>query len=290
MSRIIIIAILICTIFGCKKTPAPVVPPVIIDTPQLVPSYDHVVILILENKPSENIIGSASAPFINSLVAKSANFLQSYAIEHPSQPNYLDLYSGSNQGVTDNSVPASKFTTPNLGSQLLAKNKTFVTYSEDMPSVGYDEKAIANYVRKHNPAANWMGTGQNQIPATTNQPFTAFPSDFTKLPTVSYVIPNLRHDMHDGTIEQGDTWVKNNLEAFITWAATNNSLFILTFDEDDSNFNNHIATFFVGQKIKKGEYFTKINHFTVLRTLEDMYKLPYAGAAAQETSIINCWE
>ena len=81
---------------------------------------------------------------------------------------------------------------------------SYITYSEDLPVVGYDGDSSGAYVRKHNPAANWMETGTNQIPEHANQPFTAFPSDYSKLPTVSIVIPNVNDDMHNGSISTGD--------------------------------------------------------------------------------------
>src|SRR6478672_9719365 len=102
----------------------------------------------------------SAAPYINALAKDpySTNFTQSYAIVHPSQPNYLDLYSGSNQGATnDNNPPNDPFTTPNLGKQLINALKSYATYSEDLPSVGYNGDTYSNYARKHNPAANWMG-------------------------------------------------------------------------------------------------------------------------------------
>ena len=68
-----------------------------------VPQPDHVVIVIEENHSYSEIIGSPNAPYINSLAAQGAVFTQSYAVTHPSQPNYLDLFSGFNQGVTDDS-------------------------------------------------------------------------------------------------------------------------------------------------------------------------------------------
>ena len=83
------------------------------------PRPDHVVIVIEENHSFQEIYKSASAPFINSLVPEGALFTQSFAIEHPSEPNYLDLFSGSNQGVTDDSCPHS-FSTSNLGAQYYA--------------------------------------------------------------------------------------------------------------------------------------------------------------------------
>jgi len=259
-------------------------------TKPVIPLCDHVVIVILENKSYENIIDSTAAPYIKSLANTYASFTQSFAIEHPSQPNYLDLYSGSNQGITTDDYLTTRFTTANLGKQLIESGKTFITFSEDLPNVGYDGKIYNRYARKHNPAANWVGTDSNQISANTNQPFTAFPTDFTRLPTVSFVIPNLDNDMHDGSISKGDAWIENNLGSYVTWAQTHNSLFVLTFDEDDNSNDNHIATVFAGQYVKPGFYTSEINHYAVLRTIEEMYGLPYAAQASQATSIRYCWK
>lgn len=96
--------------------------PVIDSITTALPKPDHIVIAIEENHGYSQIIGSSSAPYINALSkdAYSANFTKSYAITHPSQPNYLDFYSGSNQGVTnDNNPPNDPFITPNLGRQLI---------------------------------------------------------------------------------------------------------------------------------------------------------------------------
>src|SRR5438132_14344906 len=102
---------------------------------QTVPKFDHVVIVIEENHAFQQIIGSSSAPYINSLTNQGVLFTKSFAIEHPSEPNYLDLFSGSNQGVTDDSCPHT-FTTANLGAQLIAAGFTFIGFSEDLPSTG----------------------------------------------------------------------------------------------------------------------------------------------------------
>ncbi len=249
----------------------------------------------MENHSYSSIIGSPFAPHINALVDNgySALFTQSFAIEHPSQPNYLDLYSGSNQGITHNNLSGvNPFTTPNLGRELIDASHSFITYSEDLPSVGFNGETSGAYARKHNPAANWMGSGPNQIPITTNQPFSAFPTDFNKLPTVCYVIPNQHNDMHNGinpsTITRADNWMNNNLNNFIEWAKTHNSLFILTFDEDDDSQNNQILTIFSGAIVTTGQYAGRINHFNILRTIEEMYNLPHAGNAS--VFITECWK
>jgi hypothetical protein len=100
---------------------------------------------------------------------------------------------------------------------------------------------------------------------------------------MSIVVPNQLNDMHDGTVATADTWLQNNLGAYITWAQNNNSLFILTFDEDDSSSGNHILTFIMGAGVVPGVYSQNINHYGLLRTIEDLYGVGYAGASAQAT-------
>ena len=196
--------------------------------------------------------------------------------------------------MIDDNVPTdAPYTSDNLGSELINAQLSFTTYSEDLPSVGFNGATYNYYARKHNPGANWVGTGMNQIPATTNQPMTAFPTDFTQLPTVGFVVPNLVNDMHNGTdpttITQGDTWVYTYLNDYVQWAKTHNSLLILTFDEDDDYSGNHITTFFTGQMVKAGQYSEQINQLNVLRTIEDMYGLPHADSAAYVNPITDVW-
>jgi hypothetical protein len=248
-----------------------------------VPRPDHVVVAVFENKKANSILGSSQAPYINSLANAGAKFTQSFAIEHPSEPNYLDLFSGANQGVTDDSCPHT-FGTANEGAQLIAAGLSFTGYSEDLPSAGSTVCTSGGYARKHNPWVNF-----SNVPAASNQPFSAFPTDFTQLPTVSWVVPNLCNDMHDCTVATGDAWLQNHLDAYAQWAKTHNSLLIVTFDEDDGSAGNNIATLFYGQQVKTGTYTEHVDHFDMLRTLEDMYGLPYAGAAATSTPITDCW-
>jgi phosphatidylinositol-3-phosphatase len=263
-----------------------------------IPKPDHIVIAIMENHSFEQLMDSSAAPYIHSLTndTLSALFTDSHAEMHPSQPNYIILFSGSAQGVKNDSMPKNTpFTTPNLGRQLIDSGKTFVTYSEGLPEVGYNGVYTNQYARKHNPVTNWMGTGTNQVPLTTNQPFTAFPSgDYSFLPTVCYVVPNLKHDMHNGTdperITTGDQWLKDSLDGYIQWAKNNNSLFILSLDEDNYTPDNHIITIFTGQMVLSGQYSTKINHFSVLHTIEEMYGLPFIGDSLIYAPITYCWK
>jgi hypothetical protein len=243
-----------------------------------------VVIVMEENHSFSSIIGSSQAPFINSLAQQGALFTQSFAIEHPSQPNYLDLFSGSNQGVTTDNCPQT-FSTENLASELTAAGLTFTGFSEDLPSAGSTVCTSGAYARKHAPWINFTN-----VSAAANQPFTSFPTDFTTLPTIAFVIPNLNNDMHDGTIAQGDTFLQQNLNSYIQFAQTHNSLLIVTWDEDDNSASNQIPTIFVGPMVKQAQFSETINHFNVLRTLEDMYGLTHVGSAATATPITDVWK
>jgi hypothetical protein len=259
---------------------------------QSIPVPAHLVIVIDENHAYEQIIGNSGAPYINSLTTDSntALFTQSYALTHPSQPNYLMLYSGSAQGTIDDNISSTQFTTCNLGASLLVNNISFIGYSEDEPSIGYLGATSGAYARKHNPWSNWQGSSANSIPMSSNVPYSLFPTNFDSLPAVSFVIPNLNDDMHDGTIATGDTWLKNNLNNYITWAKTHNSLFMLTFDEDDDNHNNHITTLFIGQMVKAGSYSNTITHYNVLSTIEAIYGLTDCGSSSSNKPITNCWK
>jgi hypothetical protein len=248
-----------------------------------VPHPDHVVILVLENHGYGQVIRNSQAPYISSLVDGAANLTQSYAVTHPSEPNYLALFSGSTQGLTNDSCPHT-YSAANMGQQLIAANRTFAGYSESMPADGYTGCTSGRYARKHNPWVNFTN-----VPASSNLTYSRFPTDYTTLPTVSYVVPNMCNDMHDCGVSTGDTWVKNNLAGYIAWAKTHNSLLILTFDEDNRLSGNRIPTLIVGQPAKPGTYPQRVTHYGMLRTLQNMYGLPCLANSCTATPITDAW-
>jgi hypothetical protein len=257
------------------------------------PRPDHIVMVIEENHSYSQIIDSPNAPYINRLAAQSAVFTQSFGITHPSQPNYLALFSGSTQSITDNSCPLT-FTTPNLGQALLAAGLTFAGYSEDLPLVGSLICSMGRYARKHNPWVNWQDSVANGLPATANLPMTSFPTEYSQLPTVSMIVPNQVNDMHNGknpeTIQTGDRWLQEHLDAYVQWAKQHNSLLIVTWDEDNGKENNRIVTLFVGPMVQAGRYEQRITHYNVLRTIEDLYGLSHSGASADAAPITQIWK
>src|SRR5437763_8581412 len=110
-------------------------------------------------------------------------------------------------------------------------------------------------------------------------------SDLSKLPDVSIIIPDLLHNMHDGSIADSDKWLKDNLSSIADQASSTNNLFILTFDEDDDSPANHILTLAISGKLNHSFNDQNINHYNLLRTIKDNFKWPYAGSSADSSSI-----
>jgi acid phosphatase len=307
---------------GAPTERAPVQP---ISWPTGLPVYDHIVIVVEENKDYDQVVGSPDAPFINRLRGEGANFTQMFGEEHHSQGNYFWLFSGDNHGVGfRDGVPHYQFTAPNLGSALIGKGLSFKGYSESLPAIGstvvYGPLGAQGknrlYARKHVPWVSFKNLPHGTTAEKScNLTFAAFPKDaagFAALPTVAFVIPNLKNDMHDSddglteedglrqTIRQGDKWAETNLGAYYAWAKGHNSLLILTFDENydkedligltdpfaaadtraGKDLQNRVCTIFAGARIKPGDYAEGkgITHVNVLRTLEAMYGLPRSGA------------
>ena len=312
-------------------TPAPPPPPV---TPQLKgpPVYDHIVIVVEENKDYAEVIGRHDlAPYINNVLkAEGANFTQAFGEEHFSQGNYYWLFSGDNQGVgfadkvPDSETPGFPFETANLGASLIARGLSFKGYAESLPAIGstvdkmVDDDGTWIYARKHVPWISFANVPNGTtVETSSNLRFADFPDDFNQLPTVAFVIPNLENDMHNGSpadsIAAGDRWLEDNLDAYYQWAKDNNSLLIVTFDEDNDRrkyqgltdpfaeipagescktetrtteledaceMQNGVITIFAGAHIKPGDYAEGkgITHVNILRTIEAMYGLPKAGA------------
>jgi acid phosphatase len=286
-----------------------------ISWPAGLPVYDHVVIVVEENQHYEDVFTKGYAPYItNVLKTEGANFTQMFGEEHPSQGNYLWLFSGSNHNVGfADQLPTVQIDASNLGQQLIAKGRTFKGYAEDLPAIGSTvayapDAKTGPYARKHCPWVSFKNLPPGDTIATScHLRFTDFPRDpagFATLPTVAFVIPNLDNDMHNGdpadAVPRGDRWLKDNLDGYYQWAKTHNSLLILTFDENNDlrhydgltnpfvdakksellrDIQNRIVTIFAGAHIRPGDYpeGKGATHVNILRTLEAMYGLPRSG-------------
>jgi len=261
------------------------------------PRPAHVVLVMEENRTFKEILGPqgrASQPYLYRLAEEGADMVSSFAVGHKSELNYMALFSGKTYAEFDTAgdhCPVDVGKAPNLAASLLEAGLSFAGYSEGLPSVGSTACHSGKYARKHCPWANFQDDGN--VPVTCNLPFTAFPRDFNQLPAMSWVIPNLDHDMHDGSPEVADAWLKKNLSAYADWCKdpANNSLLIIDWDEDDGEGTaNQIPTIFYGAMIQPGQYPEPIDHYRVLRTLLDMYGLAPLGRTAKSPPITDIFK
>ncbi|MBD5656334.1 MAG: acid phosphatase, partial [Candidatus Eremiobacteraeota bacterium] len=172
----------------------------------------------------------------------------------------------------------------NLGSELFAAHLTFAGYAEALPGTGSTVCTAGTYARKHAP---WVAF--SNVPKSASRPFDALPASYNSLPTVAMLIPDVDDDMHDGTIAAGDDWLASHLKRLTEWADAHDTLVVLTWDEGFDR-DNTIPTIFYGPMIKPGRYEERIDHYNVLRTLEDAYGLARTGKAADVPAIADCWK
>jgi hypothetical protein len=242
--------------------------------------YGHVVWVIMENKAYSSIIGSSSAPYENRLAAQCGSARNFFAESHPSLPNYIGMTSGSPQGIGDDSGPAShQLNVPSIFSQLGGRWRSL---QESMRS-NCTLTSSGNYVVRHNPAAyytNIRAACNNLDVPLSNPP--AISARFT------FVTPNFCNDMHACSVATGDRWLKTflgQLFASAEYKAGKTAVF-LTWDEDNTDASNHIAAIVAAPSIKPGTApSAHFDHYSMLRTTEEMLGLGFLGNAARANSM-----
>jgi hypothetical protein len=267
---------------GCGHTPPPSGTEVS-GARRAMPTYDHVVVVILENRSYRTI--KEDAAYLAALADQGAEMTRSYGVTHPSQPNYFALFAGSTMRVRSNRCPIER-RGRQLAGQLNAHGYTFAAYSEALPKVGYTGCSGSNDRYKRTRAA-WVSFAS--FKQRQHRPFSAFPDSYHELPTVSFVVPDMCHSMHDCSTATGDRWMRRHIAPYAAWAKRHDSLLIVTFDEDDEKSGNHIYTVLVGDHVKPDDYRRRISHYTVLRTIERLYGLPPLRHAKDQRPITSIW-
>src|SRR2546422_5504347 len=202
-------------------------------------TFGHVFIVTEENHDYGSVIGSSAMPYLNSLAHQDGLATQYYANTHPSIGNYFMLATG--QIITNNDSYSSVVTVDNIVRELRAAGKTWKSYAEDLPSVGYTGPDVGNYARKHNVFALLSDVVNDATQVTNLVPFTQFATDLANgtLPTFSNIVPNLCNDAHDCSLSTADTWLKNHIDPLIKSATfQQDGLLIIVFDESGSDNTN----------------------------------------------------
>jgi acid phosphatase len=273
-----------------------------IDDPM--PQFGSVFVLVEENHSFSNVIGSAAMPYLNSLAAKYGLATAYFANTQPSIGNYFMLTTG--QIITNDSNFSGTVTADNIVRRLTLAGKTWKSYAESLPSVGYTGGDVYPYVKRHNPFAYFSDVLSSPGQAANLVPFSQLSLDVAnnQLPDYGFIIPNQRHNAHDcpaaipncsdaDKLAAADSWLSANIEPLISSAAfKQDGLLIITFDEsvdgDTERGGGHIATIVISSRSRPGYRSANLyQHQSALRTMGEalgLNALPGAASAAPNMS------
>jgi hypothetical protein len=253
-----------------------------------VPAFDHVFIIVMENKEYEDIVGSPAAPYINDLARRYGVAVNDLAIAHPSLPDYMALTSGHTV-FTDDCVTCQT-SAVNLMDRIEASGRRWTAYLEDMPGAC----ATADYglyVTRHNPFVHYTDIVGSPTRCNSNVvPFSDFSSDLGagRLAHVVWIAPNACNDMHDCSVATGDAWLSSVVEPILTSPAFANSVLLLTWDEGTTNTGGggHVPLIVASSRTPPGlRVSTPFTHYSVLRTVEDAWGLTPLGESVSASPL-----
>jgi hypothetical protein len=259
-----------------------------------VPDFTHVVLVVFENHEAASIADSPAAQTFHALAHRYASVTDYTAVAHPSLPNYLALVSGSTHGIasdcTDCVVRAG-----NLADTLAAAGKTWKTYAEDLPRPGFTGASSGRYAKKHDPFLYFRDVAGSRARRDRVVPFPQLARDLAarRLPDFSLVIPNLCDDMHDCPVAIGDAWLKAHVTPLLRSPGLRGGVVFVVFDEGstDEGGGGHVEALALGPTVRRGSRFAKAtNHYGLLRTIEDAWRLPRLGFSRTGTPIGGIWK
>jgi acid phosphatase len=279
------------------STPTPNPTPTPAPTPTPPPSSaPHVLIVMDENKGYAAVL--SGAPYLDSLAKAYMNSSSWFGVDHPSAPNYVALLSGSTQTVVGDCTPPScgPYNVTSLPGQLSAAGIPWTAYMESMPTPCYAGSTFGLYAEKHDSFMYFDDVLKNNC-ASHVLPYPGSSSlvatlDGSNAPDFVWITPNLMDDMHDGSVLQGDAWARANLAPVLSssWFKDYNSTVIVTMDEGDADATasccgqpagGPIPMIVVSSKAAgHGSVAITGDQFGTLRSIEEIYRLPLLGAAA----------
>jgi len=289
--RLLAVALFVLALGGCVGQVAKTPPPPVTPSQQNV-RFGHVFVVVEENHNYSDVVASSSMPYLNGLINQYGLAANYFANAHPSIPDYFMLTTGQTLTLIDALTPQSfPVSADNTVRELIAAGKTWKSYAEDLPNVGYTGGDTGNYAVRHNPLAYMTDVQNNSAQVKNLVPFTQFSADLptANLPEYSFIVPNLCNDAHDCPLAAADAWLKTNIDPVIQSPVfQKDGLLIIVFDEADTldltAGGGHVAAVIVSPLGKRGyKSIAFYQHQSVLRvTLEGLgvTKLPGDAATA----------
>jgi hypothetical protein len=255
-------------------------------------SSSHVAVIVMENKEATDVLDNPASRYLTALARRYAVATRSYAIRHPSLPNYLALTSGSTHGIasdcTDCHVAAR-----NIVDQLDAAHLSWKAYMEGLPGPCSPVARADGYAKKHNPFMYYDDVAGSPRRCRNVVSFDRLASDLRRgtLPTFAFISPNLCHDTHDCDVATGDRFLSGLVPRLLHEAGPHGFV-VLTWDEGSSKegccvdaHGGRIATILAGRDVRAHARSSRpVDHYGVLRTVENALGLPPLGGAALSRS------
>jgi hypothetical protein len=271
--------------------------------PKGIPNFDHIVLIMLENRDYAAATDSTQMPQLTALEQKYVLLTNYYAIAHPSLPNYIALMSGSTQGITSDCTNCF-LNQPNLADEIEASGRTWKAYLENLPSPCFVGNS-GTYAQKHDPLLYFDSIRLNAERCDRSiLPLTSLDSDLANktLPNFTYIMPNLCNSGHDCSAAVADTWVGGMVAKLQgSGALGNNSLIIIGFDEGSNQdtrsccglptpAGGQVAVTLLSPSATQGfSDNTPYSHYSLLKTILTAWKLPDLGNTAEAQTIAAPW-
>src|SRR5215472_14703543 len=239
----------------------------------LVPAFHHIFIVIMENHGYDEIIGNAEAPYINGLADRYGVATNYVSVSHPSLPNYLALTGGDTFGITTDCTDCFQQAPSLVVDRVVPAGRTWRAYMESMPSPGFIGDAYP-YMQKHDPFVYYDDVRTDPTQLANVVPYSQLAADLASAettPAFGWITPNMLNDMHDGTVAAGDAWLSSQIPALLAAPAwtEQQSLLVITWDEDDNAPGNQVATLVIAAGVPAGfRSAAPFNHYSLLRTIE----------------------
>jgi hypothetical protein len=247
----------------------------------------YVVVIVMENKEADRVLGAPDAPFLTKLARRGGVARASYGVTHPSLPNYIALVSGSTQGIVDDCTDCAA-NGPNLADQLEHAHRTWGAYLQGLPRPCARPAHAGNYAKKHDPFAYDDAIAADPARCRRRVPLSHLATDARtdRLPDFAFVAPDLCADTHDCPVSAGDHFLARLVPGLLP-ALGPHGFLIITYDEGvtdagccGGSHGGRIATVVAGPDVARGAATRRaLDHYGVLRTIEDAYGLPRLGAA-----------
>lgn len=284
--------------YPTAPTPTPGATPTQTVDETRIPSFDHILMIMFENRDFGQVIGNQDAPTFNQLAEQNVLLTQYYAVTHPSLPNYIALMGGDTFGITTDCKHCfiNQTSLPDL---IEASGRTWKTYQEDIPSPCFVGNSNL-YFQKHNPFIYFDPIRNNADRCKKSiVPLNDLDRDLSanQLPNFAFIMPDICNSAHNCSLDVADKWLNQQIQKLMNSSALGkNYLIYVAFEESSTDHSSccglpaqaggRVPAILISPQAKSGyQDETPLSHYSFLKTIAISWKLPELGFAGQSSTL-----